>query len=124
VQRQPGIQDCVYITIEWNGDKLMNKRNLSIAAIITILALGCAGTPTQESTGEYIDDAAISSKVKSELLTSEDTSGTAITVETFKGTVQLSGFVKSAQEKRRAEEIARSVDGVKRVENRISVRGS
>jgi osmotically-inducible protein OsmY len=118
------MQDCVYITIEWNGDKLMNKRNLSIAAIITILELGCAGTPTQESTGEYIDDAAISSKVKSELLISEDTSGTAITVETFKGTVQLSGFVKSAQEKRRAEEIARSVDGVKRVENRISVRGS
>jgi osmotically-inducible protein OsmY len=102
----------------------MNKRNLSIAAITAILALGCAGSPTQESTGDYIDDAAISTKVKSQLLLSDDTSGTAITVETFKGTVQLSGFVKSNDERRRAEEIARAVEGVKRVENRISVRGS
>jgi osmotically-inducible protein OsmY len=89
-----------------------------------LVAVGCAGSRTQESTGEYIDDAAITTKVKSKLLADEDASGLAINVETFKGTVQLSGFVKSEQEKEHAEVIAESVDGVQRVENRISVRGS
>lgn len=102
----------------------MNHRNLFIAVFAAIILVGCAGSRTQESTGEYIDDATITTKVKTQLLLSEDTSGTAISVETFKGIVQLSGFVKSDQEKRRAEEIAGSIDGVKRVENKISIRGS
>ena len=102
----------------------MNQRNLFIAVFAAIVLIGCAGSRTQESTGEYIDDATITTKVKSQLLLSEDTSGTAISVETFKGIVQLSGFVKSDQEKRRAEEIAGAIDGVKRVENKISIRGS
>jgi osmotically-inducible protein OsmY len=89
-----------------------------------VVAVGCAGSRTQESTGEYLDDAAISTKVKSKLLVDENASGLAINVETFKGVVQLSGFVKSELEKQRAEEIATGVDGVRRVENRISVRGS
>ena len=102
----------------------MNRRNLIVAAFLAITLIGCASTNTQESTGEYIDDTTITTKVKSKLLLDKDTSGTAISVETFKGIVQLSGFVKSEQEKQRAGEIAATVNGVKRVENKISIRGS
>jgi hyperosmotically inducible protein len=103
----------------------MSKRNMLLAVLVSLLvAVGCAGNKTQESTGEYIDDAAISTKVKSRLLVDKDASGMQINVETFKGIVQLSGFVDSETEKQRAEQIAEGVDGVIRVENRISVRGS
>ncbi len=102
----------------------MNRRNLIIGALLGIALVGCAGTQTQESTGEYFDDTTITTKVKSKLLLSKETTGTAISVETFKGIVQLSGFVKSEQEKKRAGEIAEAVDGVKKVENKISIRGS
>ncbi|MGB5247548.1 MAG: BON domain-containing protein, partial [Woeseia sp.] len=61
---------------------------------------------------------------KSQLLLSKDTTGTAISVETFKGIVQLGGFVKTTEEKMRAGEIASAVAGVKRVENKISIRGT
>ncbi len=103
---------------------VMNRRNIIVAAFLGIVLIGCASTRTQESTGEYIDDTAITTKVKSKLLLSKDTSGTAISVETFKGIVQLSGFVKSEQERKRAGEIANTVTGVKRVENKISIRGT
>jgi osmotically-inducible protein OsmY len=97
----------------------------TLATIVTLIILaGCAGTRTSESTGEFVDDVAISTKVKSKLLASPDTKGTAITVETFKGTVQLSGFVDTAMEKRKAEEIAAETDGVARVDNKITVKGS
>lgn len=102
----------------------MNRRNLIIGVLLGITLVGCAGTRTQESTGEYVDDTTITTKVKSKLLLSKETTGTAISVETFKGIVQLSGFVKSEQERKRAGEIAKAVDGVKRVENKISIRGS
>ncbi len=97
----------------------------TLATILTLIILaGCAGTRTQESAGEYVDDVAITTKVKSKLLASPDTKGTAISVETFKGTVQLSGFVDTAMEKRKAEEIAADTDGVARVDNKITVKGS
>ena len=103
----------------------MNKRNTVFAVLASLLvAAGCAGNATQESTGEYIDDAAISTKVKSKLLVDKDASGMDIKVETFKGIVQLSGFVDSETERQRAGQIAAGIDGVRRVENRISVRGS
>ncbi|MGB5246380.1 MAG: BON domain-containing protein, partial [Woeseia sp.] len=82
----------------------MNKRNFIIAAFMGIVLIGCASTRTQESTGEYIDDTTITTKVKSQLLLSKDTTGTAISVETFKGIVQLGGFVKTTEEKMRAGE--------------------
>jgi osmotically-inducible protein OsmY len=102
----------------------MNKRNFIIAAFMGIVLIGCASTRTQESTGEYVDDTTITTKVKSQLLLSKDTTGTAISVETFKGIVQLGGFVKTTEEKMRAGEIASAVAGVKRVENKISIRGT
>jgi hyperosmotically inducible periplasmic protein len=102
----------------------MNRRNLIVAVFLGMALIGCASTSTQESTGEYIDDTTITTKVKSKLLLAKDTTGTAINVETFKGIVQLSGFVKSDQERKRAGEIARTVEGVVEVENKISIRGT
>lgn len=105
----------------------MNKEKL-LAIVLSILMLGtfaaCAGSPTQESTGEYVDDSRITTVVKSKLLGSKNVSGTAISVETFKGTVQLSGFVDTDAQRKEAERLASSVKGVRSVENRISVKGS
>jgi len=82
---------------------------------------GCAGTRIHESTGEGIDDGAITVKVKTALLDHKHVSARDVRVETFKGTVQLSGFVKSEDEKQRAEELAMSVGGVKSVINGLVV---
>ena len=85
------------------------------------LLSACAGTQVQESTGEYIDDTVITSKVIARLTASKDTSIASINVETYKGIVQLSGFVATQEEATRAEEIAASVQGVRRVENKLTV---
>ncbi len=96
---------------------------LSIVAWILSVALvaGCAGTKTQSSTGEYVDDSVVTSKVVSELAASEETSALDIEVETFKGVVQLSGFVGSSSEKQAANRIAKEVEGVLEVENDLIV---
>ncbi|MCR4298718.1 MAG: BON domain-containing protein [Gallionella sp.] len=79
--------------------------------------LGCASTPTHEGTGEYIDDTVITSKVKSAILNEPSLKSAEINVETFKGVVQLSGFVNSRSDINKTAEIARSVKGVKSVKN-------
>lgn len=83
---------------------------------------GCASTATRESTGEYIDDSAITAKVKAALFNDKTVSGFAVGVETFKGIVQLSGFVDTAEEKRQAEVVAARQNGVKSVANNITVK--
>lgn len=83
---------------------------------------GCAGGDTKESTGQYIDDSAITAKVKSKLLTDDEVSGLAVEVETYKGVVQLTGFVDTEDEKRRAEDLAEDVPGVVNVQNDIQVK--
>jgi osmotically-inducible protein OsmY len=94
-----------------------------LVCITLILAFaGCAATPTRESTGGYIDDSVITTKVKAELVNDPVTKARQISVETFKGVVQLSGFVNTAQEKDRAGEIARNVNGVVDVKNNINVK--
>jgi len=75
--------------------------------------LGCASTPTREGTGEYIDDSAITTKVKAAIFNDPSLKVFQINVETFKGEVQLSGFVDSAQSVKKAGEVARGVNGVK-----------
>ncbi|MGH6636108.1 MAG: BON domain-containing protein [bacterium] len=90
--------------------------------IAVVVLAGCAGTPTQESTGEYLDDTTITTKVKGTLLNDPQVSGLAINVETFKGTVQLSGFANSEGERQRAEELAGSVEGVQSVQNDIRLK--
>ncbi len=94
---------------------------LGVALVASALA-ACAGSPTKESTGELIDDTAVTTKVKSRLIGDKDVSALDVRVETFKGTVQLSGFVGSEQERERAAELARSVDGVKEVKNDLRLK--
>ena len=105
----------------------MNERfrQLALAAATAtslVLASGCAVTRGQESVGAYIDDAAITTAVKSKLVADKTVDAAAINVETLNGTVQLSGFAKSAAEKAQAEELARQAKGVKHVKNSIIVR--
>ena len=83
---------------------------------------GCAVGRGQETTGAYIDDTTITGDVKMQFANDPTVAATSISVETMKGTVQLSGFAKSAAEKSQAESIARGVKGVKAVRNDIIVR--
>jgi osmotically-inducible protein OsmY len=94
---------------------------LSAGSIASITS-GCAGTTTKESTGEYVDDAAITTKVKSALAKDETVKASEVSVETFKGIVQLSGFVNTSEEKSRAGKLASGVPGVKDVKNNIQVK--
>lgn len=82
-----------------------------------LFSLGCASTPTQEGTGEYVDDSVITTKVKAAIFNEPTLKSAEINVETFKGVVQLSGFVKYQADMNKAVEIARSVKGVKSVKN-------
>jgi osmotically-inducible protein OsmY len=82
------------------------------------LLAGCASTPEQPSTGEMIDDSAITTKVKTALLTDATVSGFAISVETSRGVVSLTGIVNSAGERSRAIQIAQETGGVRRVDAR------
>ena len=86
------------------------------------LSTGCAATPTKESTGEFVDDATITTKVKAAFIHDDYIKSFDISVETFKGTVQLSGFVDNSAQKYRAGEVARGVKGVRDVDNKISVK--
>lgn len=83
---------------------------------------GCAATPTKESTGEFVDDATITTKVKAAFVKDEVVKALDVNVETFKGIVQLSGFVDTAEQKYRAAELARRVRGVQDVKNNITVK--
>jgi osmotically-inducible protein OsmY len=82
----------------------------------------CSSTPTRESTGEYIDDATITAKVKAAFVKDPTVHALNINVDTFKGVVQLSGFANNAQEKTQAEQVARSVQGVTNVQNNITLK--
>jgi len=84
--------------------------------------MGCAGSRTQSSTGEYLDDSVITTKAKTALLADEEVSGMQVNVETFKGVVQLSGFVDTLSQAQKAEQIVRSVQGVQDVKNDLTVK--
>ena len=100
-----------------------NYRIFAIAAAFAFLLLaGCAGSEGTRSTGTYIDDKTISTKVEAQLAQDSITQAIQVEVETYNGVVQLSGFVDSAQKIERAEEIARSVHGVRDVENDLQLR--
>ncbi len=104
----------------------MNKinlfRQLVIVLFLTALIAGCAGTKTRESTGEYVDNSVITAKVKAAILEDPMLKMFQINVETFKGEVQLSGFVDSAEAAARAVEITRRVKGVTSVKNSMIVK--
>jgi len=104
----------------------MKKRNRFVGYFVLVVLLvafaACASTSQQESTGEYVDDSVITTKVKSLLAADDFLKSFQIGVETFKGTVQLSGFVASQKAVDKAVEIARSVKGVKSVKSDLIVK--
>ena len=87
------------------------------AVLVVSLAMGCASTPMHEGTGEYVDDAVLTTKVKAAIFNEPTLKSAEINVETFKGVVQLSGFVNSQGDIGKAVEVARGVAGVKSVKN-------
>ena len=95
--------------------------SLLVLLVIAVIA-GCAGSRTQESTGEYVDDSTITAKVKAAIFDDPALKMFQISVETFKGVVQLSGFVNSPQVVSRAGEVASRVSGVKSVKNTLLVK--
>lgn len=97
----------------------MDTRKLaSLAGVILMAtALGCATTAKHEGTGEYVDDTVITGKVKTAILAEPTLKSAEINVETFKGVVQLSGFVSSRAAEEKAVAVAKGVGGVKSVKN-------
>ena len=104
----------------------MNKSTKIIAtavfAAVTVFSTGCAVTRSQETVGQYIDDATITTQIKARWIEDKTVDANSFKVETLKGTVQISGFAKNAAEKAQAESIARRVNGVVAVQNSIAVR--
>jgi osmotically-inducible protein OsmY len=97
--------------------RLLNRFVSFIFALLLASVLGCAGTSTKEGTGEYVDDTVITAKVKTAIFNEPSLKSGEINVETFKGTVQLTGFVSSRAAIDRATEVARGVSGVTSVRN-------
>lgn len=93
-----------------------------MVALLFVSMLGCASTSKTEGTGEYIDDSVITTRVKAAIFNEPTLKSAEINVETFKGTVQLSGFVSSQADISKAVEIAKKVDNVKSVKNSMQVK--
>ena len=96
---------------------VIRRTVLFIAAIVLTSALGCASTSNREGTGEYVDDTVITTKVKAAIFNEPTLKSAEVNVETFKGVVQLSGFVSSQAAERTAVAVAGNVGGVKSVKN-------
>ena len=101
---------------------ILKRISTLFLAIVLFSMLGCASTAKQEGTGEYIDDAVITTKVKAAIFNEPTLKSTEINVETFKGAVQLSGFVSSDASIKKAVEVTRSVKGVTSVKNDMRVK--
>ena len=104
----------------------MKKRNIVIHFFVLLMLIAtfaaCTSTRTHESAGEYVDDSVITTKVKSLLAADDLLKAFQIGVETYQGTLQLSGFVNSQQAVDKAAEIVRSVKGVKSIKNNLIVK--
>jgi osmotically-inducible protein OsmY len=94
---------------------------LSLAAGVGLLS-ACAATPTSEGTGQYVDDTIITTKVKAAMLNEPTLKSAEINVETFKGRVQLSGFVSSREDANKAVALARDIKGVTTVANDMRIK--
>jgi len=100
----------------------MKRYSAFLLALVAASILGCAGTSKQASTGEYIDDTWITTKVKTALLEDPQVKSTEVNVETFKGVVQLSGFVSSSAAMQQAVKVAKGVQGVTSVKNDMRIK--
>ena len=102
--------------------QLNNRFSTFFLIVLMAFLLGCASTSKQEGTGEYFDDTVVTTKVKAAILNEPSLKSAEINVETFKGVVQLSGFVNSQTDINKAVEVVRSVSGVKSVKNDMRVK--
>jgi hyperosmotically inducible protein len=101
----------------------MLKSKLAILLVaLPLIATSCASTHTDESTGQFIDSSAITTKVKAKLLADKHVRSLPITVNTYKDTVQLSGFVDNRAQEARAVAIAKQVEGVKTVKDDLVIK--
>jgi hyperosmotically inducible protein len=98
-------------------NKLSKTLTAAMLAITLVSVVGCASSSKQSGTGEYVDDAVITTKVKAAVFNEPTLKSAEINVETFKGVVQMSGFVNSQSDINKAVSLARSVDGVVSVKN-------
>lgn len=94
-----------------------NRISIAVTTAAFAVLTGCAATPTSEGTGQYLDDSAITTKVKAAIFNDPSLKSSEVNVETFKGRVQLSGFVKSQGDINHAVEVAKTVPGVTSVQN-------
>lgn len=101
---------------------IIKRLSVFLMAAMMVALVGCASTAKQEGTGEYIDDTVITAKVKAAFVNEPTLKAAEINVETFKGTVQLSGFVADANSISKAVEVTRGVKGVQNVKNDIHVK--
>jgi|SRR6185437_3156534 hyperosmotically inducible periplasmic protein len=106
------------------GRTTLNSVIVFLLAMAATFAAACAATPTQQSTGGYIDDATITAKIKTNLVQDAKVSATDVHVKTYKGVVDLSGFVDSQSQVSQAGLVARQVSGVKAVHNNLIVKGT
>jgi osmotically-inducible protein OsmY len=96
---------------------------VSISAAVMVCGVtGCAGNRYEQSTGEHIDDRATTMRVKHALGDDPEYKYAMVEVKTFKGVTQLSGFVDTRDQKKRAEDIAKHTEGVREIQNNISVK--
>lgn len=102
--------------------KLHNVTRILIFVVAMATLLGCAATRTSQSTGQQVDDSVITTKVKAAIFDEPTLKTLQISVETFKGEVQLSGFVNSTASVQKAGEVARGIDGVVSVKNDLIVK--
>ncbi len=100
----------------------LRKISTFAAAMGLVFVVGCESTRTQTSAGEQIDDTVITAKVKAALIEDDDLSASEINVETFKGTVQLSGFVSDRSDIAKATEVVDDIDGVASIKNDLRVK--
>lgn len=98
------------------------RRGLMVLVCCASLAAGCAGSQSRQSTGDFVDDTVVSTKVKTALIQDDQVDALDVQIKTFKGVVQLSGFADTQREKERAGSIAGRVAGVERVRNDIRIK--
>jgi osmotically-inducible protein OsmY len=96
--------------------------NMLVAALVLTATVGCASTRHHEGTGEYVDDSVITTKVKAAIFNEPGLKVSEVNVETFKGNVQLTGFVTSSADIKSAVRVASAVNGVKSVKNDMQVK--
>jgi osmotically-inducible protein OsmY len=102
--------------------KQLRRISMFFFAALLMSVVGCASTPQREGAGEYVDDSVITTKVKAGIFNEPTLKSAEINVETFKGVVQLSGFVRSQANIYKAVEVARNVKGVTNVKNDMQLK--